>query len=196
MKNQLNGIQKFGLILALIGVLFLLFPRLIGNTAILLFAGFIMTIGVYLLVKSFKLGSVFLSALCIGLVVVGLVIFLNPGIILFVVGIGCMMSGLGDFLYLLANPDRKWARLIYPVVLILIGVYATFNSSAAITTIVLILGFVLLVLGGLMIIRGKEFINITKQTPFRYTGAKPYNQQQRKTKQDDDIIDVDYRERD
>lgn len=194
MKNQLNGIQKFGLIVALIGVLFLLFPRLIGNTAILLFAGFIMAIGVYFLIKSFKLGSIFLSSLSIGLSLIGLVIFMNPGIILFVVGIGCIVSGMGDFLYFLSNPDRKWIRLIYPIVLILVGIYATFNSSAALTTMVLILGFILLVLGGLLIIRGKEFI--TNQAPFRYTGTKSYNQQQKQQKQDDDIIDVDYRERD
>lgn len=198
MTNKWTLMQKIGLVLVLIGISFILFPEVIGATAIYVLAIAITGLGVYALLGSFKRSSIFLSILSLLIVGCGLTIFARPQIILLIIGLGCLFSGLSGVFYALSRESRKGKSIFYPLVLVLVGGYATFNASAAGVTLVMILGVLCLVIGAYLWYKRDLFklfsFNVTEGNQGTSYTYDPFKQQQNKV--DDDIIDVDYKESD
>lgn len=186
--KKITGLQWAGLVTIILGVCMALFPSVVGITAIYILCIGIVAMGVYALVGSLKRSSIFLSVLSVGIILAGLYVLRKPQVILLFIGGLCLIIGLSTLLHQF-NRKGKFSRYIYPVIITLLGLYTTMNASAAGTALIFTLGIVLMGLGGYMIYKKTLFTNID----INFSNASnPFRQQNT----DDDIIDVEFREKD
>lgn len=187
----MDMVRVVGIGMLIVGAIFALFPGVVSQTAILMIAIAMMSAGIYMFVKNRKSesGVTNFFAGLIGLA--GLVIFLNPGIILFVIGFSCIISGVGGLL-VAKSASRS---ILYPIILVILGIYATMNTQGAGSAVFLIIGVVLIVIGLMLVIKGKDFI-FSRVVHFdRSKNSQNFYHNRSNTSVDEDIIDVDFSEK-
>lgn len=185
----MDRVKYIGIGLMVVGALFALFPSTFSQTVIYMLAGAMILGGVYLFYRNYKQGSGLFNFLAGTLALGGIIIWLNPGFILGVIGFFCIVSGLGGIMV-----QRNGTKgLLYPVCLLLLGGFAVLNTRAASTTLFFLLGIIMFIGGLLLLIKGKQLlydhVNIN-------IGPKGFYQQRSSSykKEDEDVIDVEFYE--
>ncbi len=201
-KNKLNGAQILGIILAAIGILFIIFPTEIGTLALRLMTFFFLIMGFYGLIAGAMIRSraTLLSSALI--VFSGFYAFANPESVLFLLGVVCLISGVNSFYILFKKRHHLDERsVISASLLILLGVFAALNSKAALGTVVVILGIVIVSIGLIVFFVGNKFRVVSRHN-FTYTDYYTADYDYTPPKKDrivvniqsDDVEEVDYKE--
>lgn len=200
-NNQFNSIQILGLILSILGLVFVAFPTLIGVFAIKVITLIFLVIGFYALifavfVKS-KL-SIFVSLLT---VFVGFYAFANPQYVLFLIGISCLFSGVNGIVLTFSKFKGSSERtLISSIMLMLLGVFAMINTKAALSTVVLILGIMIVILGVILFFIGTTLPKKANQFfSFSFSANTPPRKNENTSRvivsiDDDDVEEIDFKE--
>lgn len=185
----MDKVKYIGIGLMVVGTLFALSPSTFSQTIIYMLAGAMILGGGYLFYRNYKHGSGVFNFLAGTLALGGLIIWLNPGFILGVIGFFCIVSGLGGIMV-----QRNGARgLLYPVCLLLLGGFAVFNTRAASTTLFFLLGIIMFVGGLLLTIKGKKLIQDHVNINI---GPRGFYQQKTSSykEEEEDVIDVEFYE--
>jgi uncharacterized membrane protein HdeD (DUF308 family) len=199
--NRFNSIQISGLIISVLGLIFAGFPTLVGVFAVKIITLMFMVLGIFamtfaIFVKS-KL-SILVSSI---IVMVGIYSFIYPQYVLFLIGISCVVSGLnGIFLTFSKFKVSSERTMISSIILLLLGVFAMVNSKAALTTVVLILGIMIVIFGIVLFFVGTTLPK-RKNKSFFYTfsNSAPSEPQVPKSRiivniDDDDVEEIDFKE--
>ena len=147
-ENRFNALQITGLIVSILGLLFMAFPSVIGLFAVRLITLLFVILGFYAMTFSIFVKSKISMLVSLVVIFFAYVAFKNPQSVLFFIGITCVISGLnGLFLALSRFRSSSERTIISSIVLLLLGVFAVVNSKAALSTVVLILGIIIVILG-------------------------------------------------
>lgn len=200
-ENRFNSIQIAGLIISVLGLIFAGFPTLVGVFAVKIITLMFMVLGIFamtfaIFVKS-KL-SILVSSI---IVMVGIYSFIHPQYVLFLIGISCVVSGLnGIFLTFSKFKVSSERTMISSIILLLLGVFAMVNSKAALTTVVLILGIMIVIFGIVLFFVGTSVPKRKNKSFFyTFTSASPTENQVPKSRiivniDDDDVEEIDFKE--
>lgn len=195
---KLNGIQWTGITLGVIGAFLIAFPTAVGVFAIKFITLLLMIIGFYGLTFSFFLRSITTTFLSASLLLMSVYAFMNPDYILMIIGIAFILSGFNG---LLLYSRRKSDNIILSsIAMILLGVFSIVNSKAALATVMMILGIVILAFGIVIVYQGKLMKPLKKTVFYRYnsTESKPHttttNGRVVINIDSDEVEEVDYKE--
>ena len=195
---KLNGIQWYGITLGVIGVALIAFPTIIGVLAIKFITLLLMIIGFYGLTFSLVMKSITTTFLSAALLLMSIYAFINPDYILLIIGIAFTLSGSHG---LLLYSKRKSDNIILSsVLMILLGVFSIVNSKAALATVMMILGIVILALGIILVYQGKLMKPLKKTFFYKYgsndttQNATTHNSRVIINIDSDEVEEVDYKE--
>jgi uncharacterized membrane protein HdeD (DUF308 family) len=168
-ENRFNALQITGLIVSVLGLLFMAFPSVVGVFAVRMITLLFVILGFYAMTFSIFVKSKVSMFISLVVIFLAYVAFKNPQSVLFLVGITCIISGLnGLFLVLSRFRASSERTMISSIILLLLGVFAVVNSKAALSTVVLILGIIIVILGVIMFFFGSA-IPKNKTHSFFYT---------------------------
>ncbi len=195
---KLNGIQWYGITLGVIGAALIAFPTIIGVLAIKFITLLLMIIGFYGLTFSLIMKSITTTFLSASLLLMSIYAFINPDYILLIIGIAFTLSGSHG---LLLYSKRKSDNIILSsVLMILLGVFSIVNSKAALATVMMILGIVILALGIILVYQGKLMKPLKKTFFYKYgsndttRSATTHNSRVIINIDSDEVEEVDYKE--
>jgi uncharacterized membrane protein HdeD (DUF308 family) len=174
LKNSLGGFQVLGLIIALIGISFLAFPTFIGLFAIRAITLIFLILGFYGFIFAFMLRSPFSIFAAFIVLSVAFYAFMNPVDLLFLIGIGFVVSGVNGLIISLKNKRlNDEGALISSVIMILLGVFAFVNAKAALSTVIMILGLIIAILGLVIFFTGKK-LSLRNARVYTYNAHAPH----------------------
>lgn len=157
-KNHLSTLQIVGLIVAILGLVFVAFPAQVGSLAIRIVALIIASIGLSSLLFSLFVKSSFSTIASTLLIFAGIYAFLHPESILMLLGMSCILAGInGLFLNFSRLKTRGDRSLLMSVAVIALGIFALLNSKAALITVILIIGIITVILGIMIFLLGNTF---------------------------------------
>lgn len=195
---KLNGIQWSGITLGIIGATLIAFPTFIGVLAIKFITLLLMIIGFYGLTFSLVMKSLTTTFLSASLLLMSIYAFINPDYILLIIGIAFTLSGAHG---LLLYSKRKSDNIILSsILMILLGVFSIVNSKAALATVMMILGIVILALGIILIFQGKLMKPLKKTFFYKYGSAESTHPASTHSNRviinidTDEVEEVDYKE--
>ncbi|MDN5352329.1 MAG: hypothetical protein PWQ12_1249 [Clostridiales bacterium] len=175
LKNSLGGFQVLGLIIALIGISFLAFPTFIGLFAIRAITLIFLILGFYGFIFAFMLRSPFSIFAAFIVLSVAFYAFMNPVDLLFLIGIGFVVSGVNGLIISLKNKHlNDEGALISSVIMILLGVFAFVNAKAALSTVIMILGLIIAILGLVIFFTGKKLSLRNARVFYTYNAHAPH----------------------
>jgi len=159
-QNKIKGLQYLGLILVVFGIILIAYPNIVGTFAIriitLAFLG--MSILVFLISIFFKTKTTILTNVVV--IILAFYTFVHPEYLLTLVGISFIVNGINGIIVYIRSHNYSENRIILvSITLILLGVFSTTNSKAALSTIVLIVGIQFLVCGVSVLIFGRSFLD-------------------------------------
>jgi uncharacterized membrane protein HdeD (DUF308 family) len=201
-QNKWNPLQYFGLILSVIGLLFVAFPATVGTISIRMITFlFVMMAGIGLSVSLAlrSKASIFLS---IAVLLMSIYTFVNPDYLLFIIGLAFVVNGInGLFLFFVKSRQIGDSAVLTSLLFILLGVFAFLNAQAALSTIVLIFGMLMTVFGVVLFVSGKSFKAFRSFETSGFTASayhrQPGNSNGRRIVidiQSDDAEEVDFRD--
>jgi uncharacterized membrane protein HdeD (DUF308 family) len=155
-------------------------------------------IGLYSFTFALMSGSKISIIASVTVLILSFYAFISPENVLFMIGVGCMISGFnGVFIYLKSMMKSSEKTVISSIILILLGVFAIINAQAALTTVVMILGIMITIIGLVVFFLGKTLI-IRKAKSFYTNTVDPASSV--KTQRvivnidSDDVEEIDYKE--
>lgn len=206
-ESRFNALQGAGLIISVLGLLFIAFPSLIGLFAVKFVTLIFIIIGFYSMTFAIFVKSKISMLISIIMILLGYFAFTNPGSVLFFIGLTCLISGLnGIFLTFSRFRSSSERTLISSILLLLLGVFAVINSKAALSTVVLIVGIIIVVLGVILFFIGSTMPKRAESKTFFYTFGnmnaqprppKPDNQESKRVVisiDDDEVEEIDFKE--
>lgn len=205
-ESRFNALQGAGLIISVLGLLFIAFPSLIGLFAVKFVTLIFIIIGFYSMTFAIFVKSKISMLISIVMILLGYFAFTNPGSVLFFIGLTCLISGLnGIFLTFSRFRSSSERTLISSILLLLLGVFAVINSKAALSTVVLIVGIIIVVLGVILFFIGSTMPKRGSKTFFYTFGSmnaqptppKPQNQESKRVVisiDDDEVEEIDFKE--
>lgn len=206
-ESRFNALQGTGLIISVLGLLFIAFPSLIGLFAVKFVTLIFIIIGFYSMTFAIFVKSKISMLISIIMILLGYFAFTNPGSVLFFIGLTCLISGLnGIFLTFSRFRASSERTLISSILLLLLGVFAVINSKAALSTVVLIVGIIIVVLGVILFFIGSTMPKRTESKAFFYTFGSmnaqptPPKSQNQESKRvvisidDDEVEEIDFKE--
>lgn len=195
---RINGIQWTGIMLGIIGAFFIAFPTVVGIIAIKFITFLLMIIGFYSFTFSLVIRSTVTTVISITMLLLSIYAFLNPNYILLIIGIACIING-GNGL-MMYRKRRSENLILSSILMVLLGVFAIVNSKAALATVMMILGIVILAFGIILIYQGKLMKPLTKRFFYSYNGpssepVKPQNANRVVINIDtDEVEEVDFKD--
>lgn len=149
-------IKTIAIILISLGLLMILLPGFVGGIVIA-FLGFALGFTAFGLIGT-GLATRKRSILTIGAILLFLsgAVTWKPTMILTFLGIGLIASAVTNLFY-----SRNKRSIISSIILISIGVFAMVNSSAAINTIVIIIGLITSIVGCVVLLFGRSLSSYT-----------------------------------
>jgi uncharacterized membrane protein HdeD (DUF308 family) len=100
--------------------------------------------------------------------------FMNPVDLLFLIGIGFVVSGVNGLIISLKNKRlNDEGALISSVIMILLGVFAFVNAKAALSTVIMILGLIIAILGLVIFFTGKK-LSLRNARVYTYNAHAPH----------------------
>lgn len=200
-KNKLNIIQIIGLVISGIGLLFIAMPQGIGAFALRLISFVILIIGFYGFIFASQIKSTTTVLTSFGVLLAGFYAFIHPESVLFLMGIVCLISGLNSLFVIFRQKSIKDERsIISAFLLLLLGVFASLNSEAALETVVFILGIVLVFIGIMIFVLGNKFKILGKKMDAFYSEsfyAPPSSQSKQRVVvriESEEVEEIDYKE--
>ena len=146
--SRLNSIQIAGLFVSVLGLIFAGFPTLVGVFAVKIITLLFLLLGFFAMTFAFLVKSRLTIFVSLVVVLVGVYAFINPQYVLFLIGLSCVVSGInGIFLTFSKFKVSSERTMITSIILLLLGVFAMVNSKAALATVVLILGIMIVIFG-------------------------------------------------
>lgn len=205
-ENRFNALQLAGLIISILGLLFIAFPSLIGIFAVKFITLMFIIIGFYSMTFAIFVKSKVSMLISVIVIIFGYFAFTNPQSVLFFIGLTCLISGVnGLFLSLSKFKSSSERTLISSIILLLLGVFAMINSKAALSTVVLIVGIIIVVLGVILFFIGstmpkrqsKTFFYTFGNMNFQSESLKNQNQESKRVVisiDDDEVEEIDFKE--
>ncbi len=146
--NRFNALQIAGVIISILGLIFVGFPTLVGVFAVKIITLMFLLLGFYAMTFAIFVKSKVSILVSLIIITVGIYAFIHPQYVLFLIGISCVVSGLNGIFLTFSNFKVSNERtMISSIVLLLLGVFAMINSKAALSTVVLILGIMIVIFG-------------------------------------------------
>jgi uncharacterized membrane protein HdeD (DUF308 family) len=197
-QNKWNPLQFFGLVMSIIGLLFVAFPGTVGTISIRMITFLFFVMAVIGLSISLAIRSKASIVLSVSVLLMSLYTFANPDYLLLIIGLGFILNGInGLFLFFIKSKQVGDSAVITSLLFILLGVFAFLNAQAALSTIVLIFGMLMTVFGIVLFISGKSFkaFRSFESSGFTAYHTKPSNGRRIVIDiQSDDAEEVDFRE--
>lgn len=196
--ERMNFFQIVGLIISLTGLLFMAFPTFIGVVAIRIITFIFLIIGLYSFTFALISGSKISIVASISVLLLSLYAFVSPENVLFMIGVGCIISGVnGVFIYLKSIGKSSEKAVISSIILILLGVFAIINAQAALTTVVMILGIMITIIGLVVFFLGKSLIIKKARSFYSTVNDQTTNMKEQRiivNIDSDDVEEIDYSE--
>lgn len=156
-EHKLNVIQVTGILLSLIGLIFVAFPTFVGIFAIRLITFLLLIVGIYGLIFASMVKSKLTTLTSALILIFGFYAFSRPENILFLIGVICLISGINSFyLFLKTLKTADERAIISASVMVLLGVFAIINAKAALSTIIMIVGIIIVALGLIVFFLGNK----------------------------------------
>jgi len=200
-ERRFNFIQIVGLVIAIIGLLFAAFPTLVGVFAVKIITLMFLVLGFYAMTFAIFVKSKVSILVSFIIVMVGMYAFVHPEYVLFLIGLSCVVSGLNGLLLTISKFKVTGERtMIASITLLLLGVFAMINSKAALATVILILGIMIVIFGIVLFFVGTSLPK-KKNKSFFYTfsNVPPSEPSTPKSRiivniDDDDVEEIDFKE--
>lgn len=204
--SRFNALQATGLIMSILGLLFIAFPSLIGLFAVKFVTLLFIIIGFYSMTFAIFVKSKISMLISVIMILFGYFAFTNPGSVLFFIGLACLISGMnGIFLTFSKFKNSSERTLISSIILLLLGVFAMVNSKAALSTVVLIVGIIIVVLGVVLFFVGSTMPKQTSKTFFYSFSSmnahtEPQNSEHQESKRvvinidDDEVEEIEFKD--
>lgn len=147
-ENRFNTIQVLGLILAVLGLIFVAFPTIIGIFAVTVITLMFLVIGFFAMTFAIFVKSRLSMLVSLVIIGVGFYALANPQYVLFLIGLACMFAGVNGVVLTFSKlKNKNEGTIISSILLMLLGVFAMINTKAALSTVVMILGIIIVIMG-------------------------------------------------
>jgi uncharacterized membrane protein HdeD (DUF308 family) len=150
-KLQTKSLRTISLIITLIGIIFILLSRFIGNFAIRFSMTLIFLLCAFNLKTTYKYSSTSEKINNILGLAASIIIFINPQLAMFIIGVGILILTVPVLYRMVRGKDYSdTVMLILSVVGLALSIYCILNSGAALNTVIIIIGISFVVLGCLL----------------------------------------------
>ncbi len=164
-ENRFNPLQVMGLFIAVLGLIFVAFPTIIGIFAVTVITLMFLVIGFFAMTFAIFVKSRLSMLVSLVIIGVGFYAFANPQYVLFLIGLSCMFAGLNGVVLTFSKLKTKnEGTIISSILLILLGVFAMINTRAALSTVVMILGIIIVIMGVIVFFVGATFPKKSSKT--------------------------------
>ncbi len=199
--GRFNSVQIAGLFISVLGLIFAGFPTLVGVFAVKIITLMFLLLGFFAMTFAFFVKSKLTIFVSLIVVIVGIYAFVNPQYVLFLIGISCVVSGInGIFLTFSKFKVSSERTMITSIILLLLGVFAMVNSKAALATVVLILGIMIVIFGIVLFFVGTSLPKRKNRSFFySFSSTPPAEKSVPKSRiivniDDDDVEEIEFKD--